>query len=422
MESAPRAALSLETGTLMNSAPRPSSLLRFAGLYLCEGAPIGFLWWALPAILRERGVSVDRIGSLASWLVLPWALKFLWAPLLDMGHGRSLRAWIIAAQLVMAATLLPLALADLERDFGWIATSLAIHALAAASQDAAIDALAIRSVSPRERGRLNGWMQFGMLAGRSLFGGGALLARPWMGDSGVVIALSSGLALAALWLWLRPGWSAQARIDSKPEPLWRNLRLALSRRTTWIGLLFAASAGAGFETAGALAGPFLIDRGFDDVVVGRFFGLAAVAAMSIGGFLGGFASDRFGVRRTTSVCALGMGACVLLLAWLARADAPSAALISGMTAIYFGIGAFTASSYGLFMALTDPALGATQFSAFMGATNLCESWSARVGGALASQHGYPAAFAAPALVGLLALPLLCLLRVRSSDVERDSAL
>ncbi|MBK8178822.1 MAG: MFS transporter [Planctomycetes bacterium] len=391
---------------------------RFAGLYLCEGAPIGFLWWALPTILRERGVAVDRIGALVSWLVLPWALKFLWAPLLDMGNGRNLRLWIVCAQLVMAATLLPLALAGLERNFGWIACSLVVHALAAASQDAAIDALAIRSVAPGQQGRLNGWMQFGMLAGRSLFGGGALLARSWVGDRGVVLALSASLGIAALALALRTSWSPQARLDSTPQPVWRNLGIALRRRATWLGLLFAATAGAGFEALGAMAGPFLIDSGFDDRMVGRFFGLTAVVAMAAGGFLGGFASDRYGVRLSTAISGLGLGACLMVLAWLARQAPPPELLNASMTAIYFAIGAFTASSYSLFMALTDPALGATQFSAFMGATNLCESWSARVGGTLSAHHGYATAFAAPAVIGLLALPLLSLLRRRPEQAGR----
>jgi len=33
----------------------------FALLYLCEGAPIGFLWWTLNTILREQGVGQSEI-------------------------------------------------------------------------------------------------------------------------------------------------------------------------------------------------------------------------------------------------------------------------------------------------------------------------------------------------------------------------
>jgi MFS family permease len=388
--------------------------LFFAGLYLCEGAPIGFLWWALPTILRERGASLEYIGSLASWLVLPWALKFLWAPFFDT--RANLGRWISGAQLLMAASLLPLLTLDPAGELGWLTAALVVHAFAAASQDAAIDALAIRTTPAGERGRLNGWMQVGMLLGRSLFGGGALLARRWIGDAGLVLVLSGGLGVAALGMNLRApllfGVASASTVS-----VWRRLAAALSQRSTWLGLVFAATSGAGFEAVGVLAGPLLLDHGLASKAVGLFFGLPVVVAMAVGAVLGGQASDRFGVRRTVLLSALFLGACVLSLAWLAHIGAQPTALISVLSAVYFGIGLFTASSYALFMALTDKSLGATQFSAFMGATNLCESWSARWSGALAESRGYSSAFALPALAALAALPLLWGLRARSHEDE-----
>ena len=55
-----------------------------------------------------------------------------------------------------------------------------MHALAASTQDVAIDALAIGAVPPQTRGRLNGAMQAGMLTGRSVFGGGMLILGTWL--------------------------------------------------------------------------------------------------------------------------------------------------------------------------------------------------------------------------------------------------
>ena len=33
-------------------------------LYLTEGAPIGFIWWAMPTLLRREGIEIDSITSL----------------------------------------------------------------------------------------------------------------------------------------------------------------------------------------------------------------------------------------------------------------------------------------------------------------------------------------------------------------------
>jgi predicted MFS family arabinose efflux permease len=74
--------------------------------------------------------------------------------------------------------------------------------------------------------------------------------------------------------------------------------------------------------------------------------------------------------------------------------------------LYFFIGAFTTASYALFMDMTDRRLGATQLSAYMSATNLCESWSAFAVGALVAALGYGAAFSVMALASLVVLPVL----------------
>ena len=59
-------------------------------------------------------------------------------------------------------------------------------------------------------------------------------------------------------------------------------RHVLKGRSTWLGLLFASIGGTAFEAVGAVAGPFLIDRGFSTENVGAFFALPSVLAMTIG--------------------------------------------------------------------------------------------------------------------------------------------
>jgi PAT family beta-lactamase induction signal transducer AmpG len=58
------------------------------------------------------------------------------------------------------------------------------------------------------------------------------------------------------------------------------------------------------------------------------------------------------------------------------------------------------------MDLTDPKLGGTQFSAYMAATNGCESWSGWAGGQIVSRAGYAASFIVMSGVSLLSLNLL----------------
>jgi len=396
----------------------------FSLLYLSEGAPIGFVWWALPTLLRKAGVEVPQITALTALLVLPWVFKFLWAPLVDAMRtpGWGFRAWIIMAQLAMGFTLLPLIWLDPVKQFQWWGVCLLIHAICAATQDVAIDALAINIVPEQQRGWLNGCMQAGMLVGRSLFGGGALLVVANWGSRAVIIALIACIWITLLLLLFAKEPVERADFKHRLGAFRLHFVAALRRRTTWLGLGFALIAGAGFETTGQLAGPFLLDRGVSEKTIGIFFGVVVVGVTLIGGLIGGKLSDRWGRLRAAGIFLVGF---VLMIVGLAVSDLamekPDAAILLGwMAGMYGCIGLFTAASYALFMDLTDTRLGGTQFSSFMAATNGCESWSAWAGGRMAGGGNYASAFLSLSVVSLLSLPLLTWL-AKSLGSERSQS-
>ena len=122
--------------------------------------------------------------------------------------------------------------------------------------------------------------------------------------------------------------------------------------------------------------------------------------------MGGRLSDRWGRRRSVALFLVGFVAAILALAAADLYGAGETPLMALLTVMYLFIGLFTAASYALYMDLTDRRAAGTQFSAFMAATNGCESWSALAGGRMAASAGYPAAFIAMSVVSLLSLPLL----------------
>ncbi|MCU0809026.1 MAG: MFS transporter, partial [Candidatus Contendobacter sp.] len=87
----------------------------FLGLLLClyfaQGLPSGLIAHALPALLRDAGVSLSVIG-LTGLIAAPWMLKFLWAPFVDRYGSR--RRWLIATNSLLLLAMLVLALWPLE--------------------------------------------------------------------------------------------------------------------------------------------------------------------------------------------------------------------------------------------------------------------------------------------------------------------
>ncbi len=395
-----------------NHAPLPGRRrFIFALLYFSEGCPIGFIWWAVPTWLRTEGLDLGTITALTAMLVLPWTLKFLWAPLIDgcRSHRWGYRAWIVSLQLLMGLALVPLLALSPAESIDWLKWCLLIHALAASTQDVAIDALAIRSVPAEQRGSLNGWMQAGMLGGRSLFGGGAILALTFLGQVWVIGALIVCIWITSIAVWWLDEPEAPAVGGIARADLWENLALACRGRTFWIGIAFALTSAAAFEGVGAMAGPFLLDHGVSEQAVGIFYGLPVVAATVVGGLAGGKLADVLGRRRAVVSFLLAFVGFVLLLAGLEAAAGgalPGLVWMIVLGGMYLCIGLFIAASYALYMDLTDPRVGGTQFSTYMAATNGCESWAAWAGGRMASAGGYAAAFVGLGVVSLASLILL----------------
>jgi len=389
----------------------------FTALYFSEGAPIGFLWVALPTRLRATEVPVEVIGTIGPLLLIPWTFKFAWAPLVDLLRSPrwTLRAWVVAMQLLMGLALLPLLVLDSSRHATLLVGLLFAHALAASTQDVAIDALCITSAPEHERGALNGWMQAGFRLGLAMFGGGALWLASRYGD-----AVTVGALIAAIWsslvlvLFFCRGPLEERFGREHAAHYWEALTHAVRRRETWAALAFALVSGASFEAVGGFAGPFLVDQGWTQAEAGPVLALLGGLVLAVGAVSGGALDDRIGRVRGV---ALFLGLIVGLVFTIGLAQAAGwtlsrPATVLQLGAIYFAIGLFTSSSYALFMRHTDPRLGGTQFSAYMAATNACEGWSTFAAGRLVPSFGYGGGFSILALASLASLPLLGALRRR----------
>lgn len=123
-------------------------------LYFAQGLPSGFITQALPTILRDNGVSLEMIGW-SGLLLAPWALKFLWAPVVDKYFSPRLgraRSWILPLQVLSAAIVMAVGLFDpaklSEPLTLWSLYSLLLFlSLVGATHDVAADGLATRSLT-----------------------------------------------------------------------------------------------------------------------------------------------------------------------------------------------------------------------------------------------------------------------------------
>ncbi len=399
----PMPVTSVSTRYNLLESPRGRRVL-FAALYVSEGAPIGFVWWALPSLLRAQGVDLASITTLTSLATLPWVLKFLVAPLVDASRraGVLLKHWVLTCQLAMAVALLPMIWLDWQRQFGLVAAVIVTHAVFAAAQDVAIDTLAIQSVPAGELGRINGWMQTGMLGGRAAVAAGSALLASLFGTPGVAVIFVVALIGVPAVLMLVA--VTEVRVH-RPRFSLKSLLPHLRAPAMLSGMVIALLSGAGFEFFGVSVGPRLVEEGGGGGTLAAFYGLIAPAGLAGGALLGGVLADRRGVVMATAVSLAVLTAVLLTVAVGEMADVLGSVRLPLSGCVYVAIGALTATSYALFMTLSRGEYSATRFSLLMAMTNACEAWAGFVGGRFAGQSYGMTLMALTVVACVAAVPL-----------------
>jgi len=137
-----------------------------ACLYIAQAIPGHFASNAMPVIMRHEGFSLESIG-LIGLVSIPWALKFLWAPLIDRygGQKNHYRKWIIPMQCAFALITCIAAAFNINDNFHTILFLMFASYVFSATQDIAVDAYAFKMLSLEERGLGNGIQTAGNIFG-----------------------------------------------------------------------------------------------------------------------------------------------------------------------------------------------------------------------------------------------------------------
>ena len=372
----------------------------FSAFYFAQGVPIGLLSVAIPAWLAEQGSTLGEIGTYVGWTGLPWALKLIAGPFMDrftflpMGFRRP---WIIALQGGLVLSLVALAFVGAEYAVGDSLTALTVAGVVvnifAATQDVAVDGMAIDVLPEDERGRANAFMGFGQVAAISAYGAlcGTLLVLAGIAAGAIVCALTVAVifVLAAV-LRERPGerllpWTkgdASSRA-STPHSMLANLMdivrvLALPMSMLAIAVEFIARLRDGMAVA---LFPVLATQqlGFTSEQYTWFNGIVGFAAAALVILLGP-AIDRVGAKRLLLIALFGSVACHAAAFGLPGLwNQPTAVAV----AVLFCVAALLSQLVfvciiALFMNLCWRNVAATQFAVYMALANLGRSaggWS-----------------------------------------------
>jgi PAT family beta-lactamase induction signal transducer AmpG len=338
-------------------------------LYLAEGLPYVMVMTVSVIMYKGFGISNTDIALYTSWLYLPWVVKPLWSPVVDLLGTR--RTWIWATQLVTGGALAAVALVlPLPHFFQWTLAVFWLLAFNSATHDIAADGFYMLATTEREQAFFVGvrtmFYRIATVAGQGLLVmlAGELATRtgnPKLAWSVALAALAGLFALFGLWHLVvlpRPAVDRPGEARRIPEFVREFLATFASFfQKPQIGTLVLFLLLYRFAEAQLvkMVAPFLLDErakgglGLSTTEVGFVYGTVGIIALTLGGILGGWVIARHGLRTWLWPMLLAIHLPDAVFIYLAYAQPTNLLLIQACVAVeQFGYG-FGLTAYLLYM-------------------------------------------------------------------------
>ena len=336
-------------------------------LYFAQGLPYVVAMTVSVVMYKTLGISNTDIALYTSWLYLPWVIKPLWSPIVEIFGTR--RGWILAMQVLIGTALALVALTLPMTSFFQLSLAvLWLMAFSSATHDIAADGFYMLALERHSQAAFVGvrsaFFRIATIAGQ----GGLVYLAGQVGDftGNVAFAWSIVFCVVAALFFLLFAWHlfalpkpASDRVgapSSAPVREFVATFLEFFRRDQ-IGRILAFLLFYRFAEAQALklVTPFLLDPaaqgglGLTTSDVGVIYGGVGVAALTVGGILGGLAIARNGLDRWLWPMVFAMHLPNLVFVYLALAQPQSLGVITAALAVeQFGYG-FGFAAYLLFM-------------------------------------------------------------------------
>ena len=140
-------------------------------LYYTEGLPYAFVMIVSVVMYKKLNISNSEIALYTSWLYLPWVIKPLWSPLVDI--IKTKRFWIIFMQLLIGAGLAGIALTiPTTNMFRYTLAFFWLIAFSSSTHDIAADGFYMMGLTSHDQawfiGIRNTFYRFAILTGQGL--------------------------------------------------------------------------------------------------------------------------------------------------------------------------------------------------------------------------------------------------------------
>lgn len=412
-------------------------------LGISSGLPLALVLSTLSIWLAEEGVSKTAIGLFAA-ITTPYAIKFMWSPLVDQMPipfltrflGRR-RGWMVFTQACLAASLIALGLTNPSENAWLTALCALIVSVSSATQDIVIDAYRVEILEEKQQGAGAAMIVFGYRIGMLISSAGALFIAEYMGWFMAYAVMASFIAIGFVTVMItgEPEYQNNEKQDDKAESSIQRAKDWLVRavvnpfsdfmgRSGWITiLLFIVLYKLGDAFAGVMTNPFLVEIGFSKVEIAsvvKTFGFVAVMA---GAFIGGVLVNKWGIIKSLWVCGILQMLSNLMFLLQAKVGYNIEVLAAVIAVENLSGGMGTTAFVAYISSLCNKRYTATQYALFSSLASVGRTWLSASSGWFVDSIGWINFFILSTVIAVPGLLMLILLRrFEKKELKKDIAM
>jgi PAT family beta-lactamase induction signal transducer AmpG len=380
-----------------------------------SGIPLGLTGSTLQAWMFGAKVDLAVIGIFAALVGWPYAVKFLWSPLMDRFVppflGRR-RGWMLVMQLALVLGISAMAFTNPAGSRMTLATLAVLVAFFSASQDIVIDAYRTEILETEELGAGTGLAVTGYRIAMLVSGALALILADHVPWRTVYLIMAGAMSVGVVGSLFAPepklGVAPPRTLaDAVVKPFVEFLR----RHGAVEVLVFIFIFKLDVFVAQAMTTPFLLHIGFSNTDIGTVNKAFGLVSTIVGGLVGGALMVRLGMYRSLWTFGLLQGLSGLSFTALALFGKNYPMMITANVVENFCAGLGTVAYTAFIMSICDKRFTATQYALLTSLMAAARTLVSAPTGWLAKTVGWPQYFV---IATLIAIPgLLLLFRFRN---------
>ena len=325
-------------------------------LYLTESLPYVVIITVSVIMYKNLGISNAEIGLYTSFLYLPWVIKPIWSPILELFGNK--KQWFLSMQLILSLVFLGVGLTTGADQFFTITLAFFwMGAFASATNDIASDGLYLIALKPDQQsffvGMRSTFYRVGMITGQGLIVviAGNLeqkFSDPAQAWSWTMIGVGALMLTLTGVNYLSTPKIVEARVAKEDQPSFGKVfSTFFTKKNIGLSLGFVLLYRLGESQLVKMASPFFLDSreagglGLSTTEVGFIYGTLGVIALLAGGILGGILISRDGLGKWMMPMAFAINAPnvgYIFLAWLQPESIAFATTVVVIEQLGYGFG------------------------------------------------------------------------------------